>query len=346
MSYKIIYGNAVISLPSTVLENLELADSIDIKTLLCIVSKPEMRTSEAAATISELLQCRRDKVEAAIKYWLSVGVICEDADNAVKSEKSQETSAPEAAAEPETEKKLRDREIPIYSGEEIQALLDADNGKRRLLLSACQKTLGKVFNATEANKVVALSDYLNLSDEHILMLFQYCHDRDKNNVHYVSAMAYNLYDEGVDTVEKFDAYLKRKEAKESFEAKLRSLIGCGERALTTNEKKYIAKWTDEYKFGFDIIKRAFEISCDRGIMKSQFAYMNKILEGWFNKNLTTIEAIDEAERDFAAAKANGEGYGKFDTDEFYGLALKKATEIISEDGDINPEEANGEQDGL
>jgi len=344
MSYKINYGNAVLNLPRSVIDNLEMADSIDIKTLLCLAANPRLCESGSIEEIAALLQCRRDKVEAALKYWISNDVISnresvqtsddyyDESYSAANSagEESISDNVPAFVPEEKTYNPIK-REIPTYSGEEMQALLDADNGSRRVLLDACQSITGRVFNVLEANKVVAMSDYLGLSDEHILMLFKYCRDRDKTSVHYVEKVAYNLYDEGVDTTEKLEIYLCEKEEKEKFEWKIRSLCGLGERALTTNEKKYLRRWTENFSFDFDMIAHAYEIMADHTGGRASFAYMDKVLEGWYNNGIKDPSQITE---NTVNVKNNG-NYGNFDTDEFYGLALKKSSEII-----------NGDENGL
>lgn len=372
MNISLNYGSGVLALPASVVSKLELADSIDLKTLLLLSSDPTLRCeNDPAAAVSAIIGCRRDKVDAALKYWSEAGIITL-AGEAAAAETTLYKATPEASSDistvkaekitadngeipvhddnnavkpPEAPIQTADaakngeasaedvkinaplRTIPVYSGEEMERLLDENNGGRRHLLAMCQEITGRVYNAVEANKVIALSDFLGLSNEHILMLFTYCKKHDKTAVPYIEKMAYNLYDEGVDTYDKLDAYFRRKELYEKTEGKLRSMFGLGERALSSKEKKFVKRWIYEFGFSLEMLQRAYEITVDN--IKNgafSFAYMNSVLENWFTNGISTPEQVDAASEERRRQKQQTEG--SFNTDEFVALALKKSGQIV------------------
>ncbi len=314
------YGTDVFVLPRIAAENLGQADANDLKTLLLLASDPELRQNCDCGEIAKRIGCRRDKAEASLRFWNESGVIAQEG-CACK----EETPAEDA----KRGKKLPSDEIPVYTGEELEHLLDENTGSRRKMLDECQNIAGKVFNVLETNKVIALSEYLGLENEHILMLFAYCRARGKTSVHYIERTAYNLYNEGVDSLAKLEIYIKAKEVYESEEGKLRKLFGFGERALTPGEKTYIRRWTSEFCFEHEILEKAYEITVENTRdSKVSLAYMNRILDNWHTAGYKTPAEIDAALEAYKTGRENtgSNGKGSFDTDEFYALALKRSYE--------------------
>ncbi|MFQ9149932.1 MAG: DnaD domain-containing protein [Eubacteriales bacterium] len=141
----------------------------------------------------------------------------------------------------------------------------------------------------------------------------------------------NLFDEGVDTVDALNAYIKRKDEFEDNVGKIRSLIGAGQRELTAKEKKCFTCWLDEWCFPIDVITRAYEVTVDK-IGDPSVSYMNKVLENWKNSGLTTLEAVEASLENYKKKKAeaahgtetvNGAESG-FQTDEFFEAALRRS----------------------
>jgi len=315
VKYKVNYGSGVVVLPEQAVSGTALddADLIDLKVLICAVTGED--------DIPRRLGCRPDKVDASLRYWQTMGILGE----------AEAPEAPQAAGqirEESRQAKLPTDEIPSYNGDEMEKKLA--EGGRKFLLDECQQLVGKIFNVTEVNKVIAMSDYLGLENEHILMLFAYCCSRDKKSVAYIEKTAYNLYNEGIDTTEKLELYLKEKEDSETVEKKLRGMLGWGARALTPSEKSYIRHWVAELGYRFDIIERSYQQSVDTGgEIKHILPYMNKILESWHNDGYRTLKEINEAiererqeraEQKIAAAAANT----SFETDEFVQAALRRS----------------------
>ena len=73
---------------------------------------------------------------------------------------------------------------------------------------------------------------------------------------------------------------------------VRETCGIHNRNLTSNEKKFIEIWYNEYHFDIDMIRLAFEKTADN-IGKISFSYMNKILKQWFEQGITTPERAEQ-----------------------------------------------------
>lgn len=316
MNIQINFGNEVFSLPRAAADYLGQADTTDLRSLILLASDAALRCSCDVGELAKRIGCRRDKAEASLRFWTETGII------------TQDNSCPQECKKSAGQEQKRPADqIPTYTGEELQRLLDENTGSRRRLLDECQNIAGKVFNVLETNKVIAMSDYLGLENEHILMLFAYCRSHGKTSVHYIERTAYNLYNEGIDTLAKLEVYIKEKEAYESAEGKLRALFGFGERALTPAERSYIKRWTAEFGFPFEIIERAYQVTVDNTHPgKLSLAYMNKILENWHTAGYTSLDEIDAALEAYKKGKEKEGGTGSFDTNEFFSLALKRSYE--------------------
>lgn len=329
MNIQINYGSDVFVLPRIAADNLSQADMTDLKTLLLLASDSALRNNCDSGEIAKRIGCRRDKAEASLRFWSESGVITQTG-----TEKKTEPANNEKADTGDNDKpqkKLPADEVPAYTGEELQCMLDQNAGSRRRMLDECQNIAGKMFNVLEINKVIALSEYLGLENEHILMLFAYCRTRGKTSVHYIERTAYNLYNEGIDSLTKLEIYIKAKEACESAEGKLRKLFGFGERTLTPSERSYIKRWTTEFCYPHEIIERAYQITVDNTREgRVSLAYMNRILDNWHTAGYTAIAEIDAALEAYKSGReiSGKNGGGSFDTDEFFALALKRSYESI------------------
>ncbi|MBO5670409.1 MAG: DnaD domain protein, partial [Clostridia bacterium] len=121
------------------------------------------------------------------------------------------------------------------------------------------------------------------------------------------------------------------------EYKIRRLLGLGERALTAKEKEYIETWTAVYAMPMDVITRAYEITV-KNIDTPRMSYINKILSGWNENGIRTIEAVDAAEAEFERKKAGNAGAAQtgkdtgttqsasYDIDTFLELAMNRSFE--------------------
>ena len=185
--------------------------------------------------------------------------------------------------------------------------------------------LEKLFNPVEVNKIVALSDYLKLENEHILMLCAYCKNKGKGSVHYIEKTAFSLYNEGIDSLQKFEEYMKAEEHFAEMETKIRSLFGMGDRSMTASEKSHIRQWTGEWAQSFEMIEKAYEITVEN-TGKMSIKYLHKILSNWHEEGYRCLEEVEEALEKYKKGKEQSAGVGSFDTDEFFEAALRRSYE--------------------
>jgi len=325
-----------ITLPEKVIAKLDSASDIDVRTILYLAAAISQNSEAEAsgeidvAEISEKIGCTQNEVEMSIAFWRGAGVLTlengtDKGKRKVVKEKSVEKE--EATHEKDGEKKVQvifSDDMPHYTGEEIERLCEERAGLKNLI-DECQRLVGKVFNQTEANKIIALSDYLKLDDAYILLIFSYCKSIGKNSVHYAVKTAFSLYNEGVDTPEMLEDFIRIAESKNSLISKLRSLLGIGARKLTKKETDFVDEWARK-DYDFSLIERAYEITIDN-TGNASLPYMNKILMSWQEQGLGTIAEVDKALASYKAEKQKSnaqKGDSSFDTDEFFKIALEKS----------------------
>ena len=93
----------------------------------------------------------------------------------------------------------------------------------------------------------------------------------------------------IKTFEELDNYFSKQEKINVLKKDISNKLGIF-RPLTTFEEEYILKWTEEYKYGMDII----ELALKRLVFKTNagFKYYDDILSDWYSKGLTTVDEIN------------------------------------------------------
>ena len=245
-------------------------------------------------------------------------------------EKSETASAADIKATPK--KALLSAEMPKYSGEEISALLDKDGGRLKSMVDECQQLIGHIFNPRETETLVGICDWLGVESDFVITLTAY-YTRKKPgcNVRYIQKAALDLVNNGVDTIDLLDEYLKQMELYDGLAGKLRGWLGIGTREFTPKENDTIKRWINGLGYGEDLVKYAYDITVNNNL-KFSFSYANKILENWYKdgvRSLADAEAREEAFKKEKAAEKSTEKSSSFDTDEFFNLAVKRSYEKMA-----------------
>lgn len=325
MKLKIQYGNGVCTLPLRALSE-KGAERTDLLALMHLSVDPSL--SDNIPSLAKKIGCTQKKAESAVEFWLECGILALCDPTEAETEIAAVPSSSDAAV-PKSVSRFETR--PKYDSSELAEIIERDEGSVRQLIDECARILGRIFTPTETAKIVGLVDYLGIDFEHILAIFTYCARRGKRSVSYIEKTAYNLFDEGVDSAEKLEDYIKRKEEKESREAELRRLIDAGGRSLTEKERTALYKW-QSLKISDELIRHAYENTVE-STGKYSFAYMSKIIERWHEAGITTVEAADAEEEKFreekkktASKKGSADTFSgsSFNNDEFVEMALRRS----------------------
>ena len=320
------YGNAVAVLPQSVFDKIDKATKKDMKLIFVLASDMTLLrdTEKAMDELTLRTGMKSEDINNSLSFWRGAGVLDEFEGMAAEVKKSSEKQRENFPENPQkASKKFRSAdELPRYTTEELTALLEKRD-ECRFLIDECQRLFGKVFNTSEINILVALTDYLALDSEYILLLFAHCGKLEHKSVRMVEKLAHRFLDEEITDAETLSGRLRFLERAEQTERKVRSVFGITARALTKKEKALIEKWLSEYNYDFDIIEKAYELTID-STQNPSLPYAGAIMDRWYSEGIKTL---DDVERDIEEHKKNKAAEsGSFDTDEFLEAALKRSFE--------------------
>lgn len=189
---------------------------------------------------------------------------------------------------------------PEYTREDITAELNASTGFRGLL-DEVERLLGKKLSMLELRILMELYDHLALPPEVLVMLTARCIEETEEKygpgrrprLSEIKASAYQWKKNGIDTLERADAYLRRQDYLRSQEGGLLRAVGITGRPAIDGERRFLHRWA-EWGFGPEAVALAHEVTVLRkGSMV--WPYCNGILRRWHEKGLHTPEEIKATE---------------------------------------------------
>lgn len=155
------------------------------------------------------------------------------------------------------------------------------------LLYIAEQYLAKTLTPTEMQKIFFFYDELHMSADLIEYLVEYCVSRGRKSMRYIETVALAWTRDGVTTVE------MARDASSRFSKDYYTILkamGISGRNPVENEISYIDTWRKTYCFDLELIQEA----CSRTVLSTgqpSFQYADKILSGWKNKNVHTLEDV-------------------------------------------------------
>ena len=169
------------------------------------------------------------------------------------------------------------------------------------LAGQAEHLFGEKLTVQDLQRLLYIHEGLRLPAEVILQMMQYF----KNDVRRrfgpgrrlssakLEKMASDWKKQGIDTLEKAEAYIRRKEEFADREGEFRRALGIYDRKLTETERGYIESWIG---MGFDSAAAhlCYERTLDQ-IHTLSFQYMDRIFLSWHGKGLHTTEQIEKGD---------------------------------------------------
>lgn len=291
-----------ILLPMEVLPKVKNASATELKVLLFLFGKKEATPAEMA----QQLGITPADAEAAFAFWRGAGIFEED------------TSSPKKAVAPSTSL------YKSYDSHTIASYLDEDAAFRSCADLVSETFGAKILNKNELSSLLYLYNYVGLPAEVISGIAGYCKSKGKTSMQYMMSTALSMYEkEGIDTYEKFEQHMILLEKRNADSTRLRTMLGFGERALSTKEKEFFTRWLEEWALPFDLISLAYEKTVD-SIHRVNLGYMERMLKRWYENGFTTAEDVEIGDSKAKAEKTSDASYG--DSDAFFEAALKAGFE--------------------
>lgn len=218
-----------------------------------------------------------EEVHDSMRYWVETGIVLKDNQPAVvkvAEPKKKPDNSKTHLEVPET--------IPTYN----QVVTRTDESPElRLLFNELQVKLGKTIGYDVQAKFLYIYDHYDLPVEVILTIVQYAvNKKEMTSVAYITKVAKNWADDGINTMEKAEKKLESLENSDKLWHKFVSMIRENPPQFTEKRAALLDKWTTVYGFSLQMIYFAYEDMIE-STNKINFNYMDKILENWHKENI-------------------------------------------------------------
>ncbi|ONI46048.1 hypothetical protein AN641_02550 [Candidatus Epulonipiscioides gigas] len=181
---------------------------------------------------------------------------------------------------------MRQSKRPDYSTQEINLYIEKDNLVQGIFGIAVQY-LGRPLNPADQKIIFGFYDWLNMSIELIECLFEYCKDNNIIGINNIDKEAFNWHTNNIKTIEKVQVLIEE----ESRCLKILKELGITtDSRIKDDHKQTINKWCNEYQFSQEMILKAGE-KAYKSISNLNVNYLDKILTGWYEKGVTTVNDI-------------------------------------------------------
>lgn len=297
------------------------ASGEELRTLLSLMEMDGNAESEAALAKAAGISLPRCK--SALAFWSESGVIREDDGNPTVTE--------------EFEYRLMHGEI-----DETPAVKVAENIRDEnlaLMIDDCAALLGQAcLSNGDVKNLTALNSQYGLSAEYVVTLAANLASRNALTIRRLCNKAIRLVDQGCDSVEALEEYIKNSEAGVGAEWEYRRVLGIYGRNLSKSEKEYFKKWSEEFGYSAAIISEAYDLAVlNTKDSKGDLRYMDRMLTIWHEAGCKTIaECKAKLEADRAQkqtektpkkqskSKPETPRYGEFDAKDAFMKALERS----------------------
>ncbi len=284
-------GN-VFALPGSVVdEHLRLAGSAQLKILLWFARQGgrfDLSACAAAVGISPA-----DCLDA-LQFWVERGVLSAVEDGAPVTpavgtgpapipEPSRPTS-PMAATEPTTR--------PAAVKPSVREVIDRQEScpDFAALVDTLSARLGRPLAHNDTATLLYLYDTAGLPAEVIVMVAVYAVTNGKGNMRYIEKMALDWADREIITVDAAERELCRLEQRRRATEQIQTAFSIpGNATYSQSDAAY--RWLVDWELSMELIALAGK-QCIERTGKFQYSYVNKVLESWRAKGLTTPELVE------------------------------------------------------
>ena len=172
------------------------------------------------------------------------------------------------------------------------------------LLREAELKFRRSLRGNEMQTLVWLYSDYGMDISLILMLVEYAISETKANIGFIESTALIWIESGIDSITAAERYIEEQSQKKTAWSIISRIFGLDHRSPSTKELEFSYRWINEWKFKKDMLKEAYD-KCIDAKGNISFSYINKILETWHKKDITTIEQITTKEKSPAKSKGKG-----------------------------------------
>lgn len=192
-------------------------------------------------------------------------------------------------------------QAPDYTAAQIAAELKDPGSQFPVLLQEVERLFGKRLTNPQVSILLELYDHVGLPAEVLLMMINWLCQRNQGKygvprnptMAQVKRTGYRWKEQGYDTLEAAEEYIKSVSLQETREGAVLAALGIYGRQPVASERQFIQQWL-AWGFPPETIAIAYDITVT-SIGRMNWHYCNGILKRWQEKNLHTPDQV-RAER--------------------------------------------------
>ena len=160
------------------------------------------------------------------------------------------------------------------------------------MLQQAQIKFGRLLKQNESSTLVWLYDNEGLSVSVILMIIEYAISEDRLTAGFIEQTAVKWINDGVTDVKSADNEIVKMRAESQAWKTVCAVMGIEKRKPSGKELDAVMRWTNEWKFGRDMLKAAYDECIDHA-QKYSWQYINTILASWHKNGYKKVTDINE-----------------------------------------------------
>lgn len=286
---------AMFAVPASVADkHLKIANAEQLKVLLWCLKNADKQYN--ISVVADSLKLDEYTVRDALDFWCERSVLC--------------STVEPAATATQPEKKKAVRSAAVKPGRDEVARRGLEDAEVAFILHESEQKLGRILRQSEASTLVWLHDDLGLSASLLLMIVSFAVTEGRPNIGFIERTAVEWVNDGVSDIESAEQRLVTMRRQKSAWHTVETAMGIEHRSPTKAELSMADTWVNEWNYGHDIIREAYEI-CVNTTSKFSIPYIKKIISEWHKKGVKTVHDIAALNTDKQAPKADTNSYEDF-----------------------------------
>lgn len=311
MAYRLDIGlwNQVFAVPCGLVDrHLKLAGKEELQVILYLLRHPGEALEPQA--LGDALGMPLEKAQEALEYWVDRGLLALQGEELspvpqqetpalparpVQPQPAGEQAPPPQEEKPAGEKKLPPRKRMVRPDAGHLAARMSESDSVRYLMQEAEATLGKTLSPAMTSLLLTITDDYGLPVEVTVMLLHYAKEVQKTGTAYIDSVARDWAESGIFTLEAAERKLQELSQRRLAWGMVESAAGLPRRSPSKREEEAATRWVYQWGFSREMLSAAYD-RCADNTGKFSAAYINKVLEGWHNAGIRTVEQLQEAER--------------------------------------------------
>lgn len=309
------------------------ASKEELRALLALIELGGV--AESVEELASAAKISSARCKAALAFWEESEVIFQGSDAPVIID--------------EFEDRLVASEI-----DEIPAREVADSIRDEQLASMideCGRMMGQAcLSNTDVKNITALHTQYLLGADYIVTLAAYLCSKGDLSVRKLCNEAIKLSSKGCDSLEALEGYITEVENSSGAEWEFRRVLGIYGRNLSSSERAYFKKWSEEFGYSVPIVSEAYDIAVlNTRTGRGDLRYMDSVLTAWHEAGCRTLsdcrEQIEKDKLKRQTEQTQGEKkrqktipktprYGNFDINEAFENAVARSFGSEDTEGEV------------